>query len=354
VLQKLRQFQELGHQVIFLIGDFTGMIGDPTGKTETRPPLTREEIEINAETYKTQVFKILDPEQTEIRFNSEWMSEMSGADMVELAGKYTVARMLERDDFKQRFREGRSISIHEFLYPLVQGHDSVALEADVELGGTDQLFNLLVGRQLQRDAGQSPQIVLTTPLLEGTDGKEVDGEIVGQKMSKSLGNYIGINEPPGEIFGKIMSISDELMWRYYELLSDRSRAEIAELEAGHAMAAKKALGEEVTARYHDEEAARAAREAWDAQFSRGEVPDDMPRFSLPADADRGTLWIGYALQQANLAQSTSEAIRLVKGGGVKLDDVVVEEKDTQLEPGNTYVVRVGKRRWAEIEVVDPG
>ncbi len=345
VLQKLRQFQELGHQVIFLIGDFTAMIGDPTGKSETRKPLTAEEVKANADTYTAQVFKILDPERTEIAFNSQWMGEMSASDLIQLAGKFTVARMLERDDFKKRYTEGRAISVHEFLYPLVQAYDSVALRADVELGGTDQLFNLLVGRQIQRDYGLSPQIVLTVPLLEGTDGRMVDGALVGAKMSKSLGNYVGISEPPNEIYGKLMSISDELMRRYVLLLSDRVLDDFAPM---HPMDAKRSLAEELTARYHSASEAVAARAGWDAQFSKRQEPDDIPEVTV--QADNGQIWVAHAIVKAGLAQSTSEVIRLIKGGGIKIDGEPVTDRKLQLDVGTTRTLKVGKRRWARITV----
>jgi len=348
VLQKLRQFQELGHQVIFLIGDFTARIGDPTGKSETRKPLSEEDVRVNSETYTEQVFKILDREKTEIAFNSPWMGAMSATDLIKLAAQHTVARMLERDDFKKRYTEGRSISVHEFLYPLVQAYDSVALHADVEIGGTDQLFNLLVGRQIQKEYGQAAQCVLTVPLLEGLDGHMEDGVLVGAKMSKSLDNFIGISEAPSEIFGKLMSISDELMWRYYELLSNSNVEQIAQLKAGHPMDAKKGLASELTARYHGANAAKEAFQRWQAQFSRREVPEDMPEMTLQSEA--GELWIGALLKDAFLAPSTSEAIRLVKGGGVKIDGEAVTDKDLKLAIGE-YIFKVGKRRWAKITVV---
>ncbi|OIP44510.1 MAG: tyrosine--tRNA ligase [Deltaproteobacteria bacterium CG2_30_63_29] len=348
VLQKLRQFQELGHQVIFLIGDFTARIGDPTGKSETRKPLSEEDVRVNSETYTEQVFKILDREKTEIAFNSTWMGAMSATDLIKLAAQHTVARMLERDDFKKRYTEGRSISVHEFLYPLVQAYDSVALHADVEIGGTDQLFNLLVGRQIQKEYGQAAQCVLTVPLLEGLDGHMEDGVLVGAKMSKSLDNFIGISEAPSEIFGKLMSISDELMWRYYELLSNSNVEQIAQLKAGHPMDAKKGLASELTARYHGANAAKEAFQRWQAQFSRREVPEDMPEMTLQSEA--GELWIGALLKDAFLAPSTSEAIRLVKGGGVKIDGEAVTDKDLKLAIGE-YIFKVGKRRWAKITVV---
>jgi len=319
VLRKLRHFQDLGHHVLFLVGDFTARIGDPTGKSETRKPLSEEEIAANAQTYTEQVFKILDPERTEIVFNSQWMGEMSASGLISLAAHYTVARILERDDFKKRFTQGRSISIHEFLYPLVQGYDSVALRADVELGGTDQLFNLLVGRQLQKDFGQPSQIVLTVPLLEGIDAREEEGQIVGAKMSKSLGNYIGIAEAADTIYGKLMSISDALMWRYTQLLSNISATEEARRRAGHPMDAKHALAEEITSAFHGTTAARAAKEAWIAQFSRREVPDDIPCIDLNCDPEATTLWIAHVLTRAQLAPSTSEARRLLQSGAVKID-----------------------------------
>lgn len=342
VLNKLRQFQDLGHQVIFLIGDFTAQIGDPSGKSATRPPLSKEQVLANAETYKEQVFKILDPAKTEIRFNSEWMDKMTAVDMVRLAAKYTVARILERDDFHKRYTENRPIAIHEFLYPLTQGYDSVALECDVELGGTDQKFNLLVGRDMLREYGLSPQAVITMPILEGLDGV--------QKMSKSLGNYIGIFEAPNEMFGKIMSISDDLMWRWFELLSFRSLEDIAELKAQAAAGRnprdiKFELAHELVARFHDEAAALAAQEAFVSRFAKGEIPEDIEEISL-----RGVSGIAHVLKEAGLVDSTSEAFRQIKQGAVKIDGEKVQDKDLQLPVGFSGIVQVGKRRIARVKI----
>ncbi|MEM9303345.1 MAG: tyrosine--tRNA ligase [Pseudomonadota bacterium] len=345
VINKMRQFQDLGHEVIFLIGDFTGMIGDPSGKSATRPPLTREEVEANATTYKEQVFKILDPERTEIRFNSEWFGAMSAADMIRLAGKHTVARMLERDDFRKRYAEERPIAIHEFLYPLVQGYDSVALKCDVEMGGTDQKFNLLVGRQLQGTEGMDPQIILTMPLLEGLDGVN--------KMGKSLGNYIGINEAPEDIFGKVMKISDELMWRYFDLLSFRSNAELTafrdRVAAGeNPRDIKFELGKELVARFHDAASAERAQQGFIDRFSKGALPDDMPEVTVSGDGD--TLPIAFVLKQAQLTASTSEAMRMVKQGAVRIDGERVEDPRQTLTKGTTAVLQVGKRRVARVTI----
>ena len=346
LLNKMRAFQEQGHQVTFLIGDFTGMIGDPTGKSETRPALTREQVEDNARSYEAQVYKVLDADKTTVRFNSEWLGKLSSADMIQLAAKHTVARMLERDDFAKRYKSGQPIAIHEFMYPLTQGYDSVALKADVELGGTDQKFNLLVGRQLQQAYGQVPQIVMTVPLLEGLDGVN--------KMSKSLGNYIGITEPPGEIFGKLMKISDELMWRYFELLSFRPLAEIDGLKAAVADGrnprdVKFELGRELVDRFHGAGAGQAAQEAFVAQFQQGGLPDDMPEVALtPPDADGVPL--ANALKDAGLVASTSEAFRMLKQGAVKLDQQRVDDKSLRLTPGSTLIAQVGKRRFARISI----
>jgi tyrosyl-tRNA synthetase len=339
LINKLRHFQELGHHVMFLIGDFTGMIGDPTGKNATRPPLSREQIKQNALTYQDQVFKILDPEKTEICFNSTWFDSLGAAGMIRLAAQHTVARMLERDDFAKRYAANQPIAIHEFLYPLCQGYDSVAMQADVELGGTDQKFNLLVGRELQKHYGQTPQCILTMPLLEGLDGVN--------KMSKSLGNYIGIAEPPREIFGKLMSISDELMWRYYELLSFRSSNEIAQLKRDVAEGAnprdiKISLAQELVARFHGQDAARAALEDFLARFQRGAIPDDMPELSLPAGP------VAQVFKHAGLVARTSEALRLIDGGGVRIDGVKIEDRALQLQAGSTIVLQVGKRKFARI------
>jgi tyrosyl-tRNA synthetase len=345
ILTKMRQFQELGHEVVFLIGDFTGLIGDPTGKSATRPPLSREEIEVNAATYREQVFKILDPERTRVEFNSTWMSPMNAADLVRLASRYTVARMLERDDFQKRYSSQRPIAIHEFLYPLVQGYDSVALRADVELGGTDQRFNLLVGRQLQENFGQPPQTVITLPLLEGTDGV--------QKMSKSLNNYIGINESPKEMFGKLMSISDSLMWRYFDLLSLRPTAELEALrqatESGrNPRDVKFELAEELVDRFHGAGEGARQRSEFVARFSVGVLPDDIPEISLPVGAQG--LVITALLKQAGLVASTSEARRLIKQGGVKVDDQKVSDEDLVIMAGASHVVTVGKRRISRVKL----
>lgn len=346
LLQKLRQFQQLGHEVYFLIGDFTGMIGDPTGKSETRKALTRDDVLRNAETYKDQVFKILDPEKTKVVFNSEWLSPLQASDLIALAAKYTVARMLEREDFHNRFANQQPISIHEFLYPLIQGYDSVALQADIELGGTDQKFNLLVGRELQRGWGQAPQTVITMPLLEGLDGIN--------KMSKSLGNYIGINESPDDIFGKIMSITDELMVRYYELLSDLSLDELGKLQNGlrdgtiHPMEAKKALGRELVARYHGSLEADAAVENFVRRFRDNQVPEEMADIAL--DCDAGTMLLCKALAEAGLVKSNSEGRRTILQGGVKVDSEKVADENCELYKGKEYVIQVGKRRFARIRV----
>lgn len=342
LVNKLRQFQDLGHEVMFLIGDFTAMIGDPTGKSATRPPLTRDEVLENAKTYEHQIFKILDPEKTTVLFNSSWMGAMSAADMIQLAAKHTVARMLERDDFSKRYKGGQSIAVHEFLYPLVQGYDSVAMKADVELGGTDQKFNLLVGRQLQEAYGQKPQVTLTMPILEGLDGV--------QKMSKSLGNYIGITDAPDEMFGKLMSISDDLMWRYFELLSFRPMSEIeefkAQIEAGtNPRDIKFLLGEELVGRFHSAGDGAKARDNFIARFQKGAMPDDMPEKTL--DAGDG-LALANLLKEAGLVQSTSEAMRMVKQGAVKIDGERVEDSAQVFTSGFVGVCQVGKRRFARV------
>lgn len=345
LIQKLKQFQDLGHRVVFLIGDFTGMIGDPTGKSETRKALTKEDVLRNAETYKEQVFKILDPEKTVVDFNSRWMSEMDAAGMIQLASRYTVARMLERDDFNKRYTGQQPIAIHEFMYPLVQGYDSVALEADVELGGTDQKFNLLVGRELQKQEGQRPQSVLTMPLLEGLDGVN--------KMSKSLNNYIGITEPAKEIYGKVMSISDELMIRYYELVSDVDNATYKKIAAGvrgeeggaHPMESKKALARELVARFHGTAAADEAAEGFVQQFKQKEIPDDIPEITLPAG---DPIWVCKVLSEAGLVKSNGEARRLVKQGGVKINGEKVIDGDLEVSAEGEIVVQAGKRRFARV------
>jgi len=339
VLNKMRQLQDLGHQVIFLIGDFTSMIGDPSGRNTTRPPLTREQIEANAQTYYRQASLVLDPEKTEIRYNSEWSDPLGARGMIQLAAKYTVARMMERNDFAERFKAGTPISVHEFLYPLMQGYDSVALKSDLELGGTDQKFNLLVGRALQGEYGQEPQCILTMPLLEGLDGVE--------KMSKSKGNYIGIAEPANDMFAKLLSISDTLMWKYFTLLSFRSEAEIAKLKAEveggrNPKDAKVLLAKEITTRFHSAAAADVA-EADFQNRARGGVPNDILAVSLTG----APLGIGALLKQANLAPSSSEALRLVDGGGVRIDGTVISDKGLKL-PAGTYVVQVGKRKFARV------
>jgi len=343
LISKLRQFQDLGHHVIFLIGDFTGLIGDPTGKNATRPPLTREQIADNAKTYQAQVFKILDAGKTEIAFNSTWMDKLSSADMIKLAAKYNVARMLERDDFGKRYKSGQSIAIHEFLYPLVQGYDSVALRADLELGGTDQKFNLLVGRELQKDYGQPSQCILTMPLLEGLDGVN--------KMSKSLGNYVGIAESPEQIFGKLMSISDELMWRYIELLSFESLATIRnwkqEVEGGrNPRDIKVAFAQEIVARFHDRAGAQKALSDFEARFKQGEVPEDIQEMVI--DTAGESLALSQVLKQAGLTASTSEAMRMIEQGGVKVNGEKVSDKALKLSSGGPFVLQVGKRRFAKV------
>ena len=334
LLYKLRQFQELGHKVFFLIGDFTGMIGDPSGVSETRRPLTREEVLSNAATYERQVFKILDPSKTEVVFNSQWMSKMSGQEIIHLCAKYTVARMLEREDFKKRYTTGHSIGIHEFLYPLVQGYDSVMLKADVEVGGTDQRFNLLVGRDLQKEYGQEPQVVVTMPLLEGLDGVK--------KMSKSQKNYVGIEESPKEIFGKIMSIDDQLMIRYYELLTSQ---DIDAVRAAHPMEAKKKLAEEIIERFYDRGAAVKAREEFEGVFSdRNSLPADIPEYTIP-DEKR---WLPHILTASGMTKSNGEAVRLIKEKAVEIDGVKVLHSDMELQPGQVQIIKIGKRRFVKI------
>jgi tyrosyl-tRNA synthetase len=346
LLNKLRTFQDLGHEVIFLIGDFTGMIGDPTGKNVTRQPLSREQVLENARSYEAQIYKVLDQRHTRIEFNSRWLGALSAADLVGLAAKHTVARMLERDDFSRRYRDGQPIAIHEFLYPLIQGYDSVVLKADVELGGTDQKFNLLVGRQLQQAFGQPPQVVITMPILEGLDGV--------QKMSKSLGNYVGINEPADEIFGKVMSISDELMWRWFELLSREPQAKIAHFRRDVAQGAnprdvKFELARELVGRFHGPSAANDAMREFIARFQRGALPDDLPEQTVHA-AGAGGIALLALLKQAGLAKSTSEAQRLVGQGAVRVDQQRVSDPGLTLKAGASYVIQVGKRRVARITV----
>jgi tyrosyl-tRNA synthetase len=343
LLQKLKHFQDLGHDIYFLIGDFTGMIGDPTGKSETRKALTREDVARNAESYKEQVFKVLDPSKTKVVFNSQWLAKLDSFDMIRLASELTVARMLEREDFKVRFREGNPISIHEFMYPLIQGYDSVALEADVELGGTDQLFNLLMGRDIQRSRGQEPQVVLTVPLLEGLDGVN--------KMSKSLGNYIGVSESANDIYGKVLSASDDLMFRYYDLLSDLSRDEIAalrsEMESGklHPKEVKKQLARELTARFHSPEAAQQAEANFEKVFTKGGLPDDIPEKKIEADED---IWLPQLLVDLEMVKSTSDGRRMIKQNAVSLDGEKVTDMKKNVSPQGEILIKVGKRRFCKV------
>lgn len=343
LLQKLKHFQDLGHDVYFLIGDFTGMIGDPTGKSETRKALTVEQVAKNAESYKEQVFKILDPDRTQVVFNSTWLGKLDSYDMIRLASELTVARMFEREDFRTRFETGKPISIHEFLYPLIQGYDSVELQADVELGGTDQLFNVLMGRDLQRSRGQEPQVVLTLPLLEGLDGVN--------KMSKSLGNYIGITEPADSIYGKVLSISDDLMFRYYDLLSDLSRSEIAVLKAqlangeAHPKEVKKRLARELTARFHSPAAAVAAEENFEKVFQKGGLPDVIPEIRLAANGD---IWVPQLLVDAGLVTSTSDGRRMIQQGAVSLDGERVGDQGLKVQAAGEILVKVGKRRFCRV------
>ena len=345
LINKLRQFQALGHEILFLIGDFTGMIGDPTGKNITRKPLTREDVMANAATYEHQIYKILDPEKTTVLFNSQWMGAMNAADLIQVAARHTVARMLERDDFSKRYAANQPIAIHEFLYPLIQGYDSVAMKADVELGGTDQKFNLLVGRELQKHYGQKPQVILTMPILEGLDGV--------QKMSKSLDNYIGISEPADEMFGKLMSVSDELMWRYFELLSFRPLQEIERLQQDvqqgmNPRDVKFQLGQEIVERFHDKAAAENALAAFIARFQKGAMPDEMPELSI--DANGGEIKIANLLKDASLTGSTSDAFRLIKQGAVRIDGERITDKGLSIAAGNTHVFQVGKRRFARVTI----
>ena len=346
LINKMRQFQELGHEVIFLIGDFTGMIGDPSGKNATRAPLTQEDVITNARTYEEQIFKILNPDKTRVMFNSRWMNKLGPADLIHLAATHTVARMLERDDFHKRYSNGQPIAIHEFLYPLLQGYDSVAMRADVELGGTDQKFNLLVGRELQKHYGQKPQIVLTMPILEGLNGVE--------KMSKSLNNYIGIHDPPEDMFGKLMSISDALMWRYLELLSFRPMSEIntwkQEVAQGlNPRDVKFRLGEELVARFHGAAAARQAQDAFVQRFQKGALPENMPEMELPAR--EGGVPIANLLKEAGLTSGTSEAMRMIKQGAVRIDGERLEDRSLSVSQGSSHVYQVGKRRFARVTVV---
>lgn len=346
LINKLKQFQDFGHQVLFLIGDFTGMIGDPTGKNVTRKPLTREDVMINAKTYEEQIFKILDPAKTQVMFNSDWMNAMTSADLIQLAAKHTVARMLERDDFNKRYKGGQPIAIHEFLYPLVQGYDSVAMRADVELGGTDQKFNLLVGRQLQEIYGQKPQVVMTMPILEGLDGV--------QKMSKSLNNYIGIADSPDDMFGKLMSISDELMWRYYELLSFRPMSEISSWledckQGANPRDYKVKLAQEIIERFHDAAAAHKALESFEARFQQGAMPDVIDELKVRIDGN--TYSIANLLKDAGLTSSTSEAIRMINQGAVKIDGEKVSDPKLLIEAGSEHVYQVGKRKFMRVNLI---
>ncbi|HPU79146.1 tyrosine--tRNA ligase [Accumulibacter sp.] len=345
LINKLRHFQDLGHHVMFLIGDFTGMIGDPTGKNVTRPPLSRDQIVDNARTYQEQVFRILDPEKTEICFNSVWFEPFGASGMIRLAALHTVARMLERDDFAKRYRSGQPIAVHELLYPLCQGYDSVAMKADVELGGTDQKFNLLVGRELQKHFGQAPQCILTMPLLEGLDGVN--------KMSKSLGNYVGISEPPGDMFGKLMSVSDELMWRYFELLSFRSTLEIEGLRqqcvsGRNPRDIKVLLAQEIVERFHGAIAATRALADFDARFRQGAMPDDIPEVSLPAATP--PLTIAQVLKLSGLTASTSEALRMIDQGGVRIDGSRIDDRHLVLAVNGCFVLQVGKRKYARVRI----
>ncbi len=347
LINKLRQFQQQGHEILFLIGDFTGMIGDPTGKNVTRKPLTPEQVQDNAKTYQEQVFKILNPERTQIVFNSTWLNRMSPAELIQLAAKHTVARMLERDDFSKRYKNGQPIAIHEFLYPLIQGYDSVALKADVELGGTDQKFNLLVGRQLQEIYGQKPQVVMTMPILEGLDGV--------QKMSKSLNNYIGVADSPDDMFGKVMSISDDLMWRYFELLSFRGNVEIESWKNQCAQGknprdCKVTLALEIVERFHGAESAQQALAGFEARFQRGALPDDLPEVKLTLPPEHAAYPIANLLKDAGLTASTSEAMRMIKQGAVKLDQEKVSDPKLDLAPGTCVVLQVGKRKFARVVI----
>lgn len=343
LLNKMRQLQELGHEVMFLVGDFTGMIGDPSGKNETRPPLTREQVQENALTYQKQVLKVLDPNKTKIMFNSQWGDKLTAVDLIKLAATHTVARMLERDDFHKRFTSEQPIAIHEFLYPLLQGYDSVAMRADIELGGTDQKFNLLMGRELQKQSGQKPQVIITLPLLPGLDGIK--------KMSKSLGNYIGIDESAEQIFGKVMSISDETMWLWFELVSFRSIAEIQKLrdDVNNGMNprdVKFLLGEEIAARFHSADAAKAARDNFIAQFQKGQMPDNMPEVELVTDG-KG-MSIAHIIKESQLSESTSEAMRLLQQGAVRVDGEKILHKNLHIEAKKTFILQVGKRRFAKV------
>jgi len=355
LLTRMRRFQDFGHQVVFLIGDFTALIGDPSGKNTTRPALTRDEVKVNAKTYQEQVFKVLDQAKTQVRFNSEWLDKLGTEGMIRLAARYSVQRMLERDDFKKRFRENRSISIHEFLYPLLQGYDSVALKSDVELGATDQLFNLLVGRQLMKEEGLEPQVIMTGPILEGLDAKLVDGKITGDKMSKSLDNYVGISEAPEQIYGKLMSITDDLMWRYYELLSSRTLKELAELKDKvtrgevHPKAAKSGFAQEMAARFHDEESGRKAMQAWEERYSQKKISaEDQPLVEVSLGG-APKLLLAKALAEAKLVASVTEARKLMGQGGVRVNGEKVSDPKAELEAGE-HLVQVGKHKSARLKL----
>jgi len=352
LLNKMRQFQELGHEVVFIVGDFTAQIGDPSGRSSTRPVPTRDEILEGARTYAEQAFKILDRDRTQIVYNGEWLGKMAFDAVIRLAGKYTLARMMERDDFKRRWAEHQSISLHELLYPLAQAYDSVVLECDVELGGTDQLFNLLVGREIMREMGQRPQIVMTTPILEGINARSEDGKIVGAKMSKSLDNYVGVAEPPKEQFGKLMSISDDLMWRYYELLSAEPVLEVERRKRACAAGdmnprdAKIALSKEIVTLYHDAEQADAAEASWLAQFSNRQVPDDMPEHEVTLDED--AVWVPKLLSDIGLVKSSSDGRRRIQQGGVEIDGDRITDPQAKLPKGRRYIIKAGKRSWAAV------
>ena len=355
LLTRMRRFQDFGHQVVFLIGDFTALIGDPSGKNTTRPALTRDEVKVNAKTYQEQVFKVLDASKTQVRFNSEWLDKLGTEGMIRLAARYSVQRMLERDDFKKRFRENRSISIHEFLYPLLQGYDSVALKSDVELGATDQLFNLLVGRQLMKEEGMEPQVIMTGPILEGLDAKLVDGKITGDKMSKSLDNYVGISEAPEQIYGKLMSITDDLMWRYYELLSSRTLKELAELKDKvargevHPKAAKSGFAQEMAARFHDEESGRKAMQAWEERYSQKKISaEDQPLVEVSLGG-APKVPLAKALAEAKLVASVTEARKLMGQGGVRVNGEKVSDPKAELEAGE-HLVQVGKHKSARLKL----
>jgi tyrosyl-tRNA synthetase len=355
LLTRMRRFQDFGHQVVFLIGDFTALIGDPSGKNVTRPALTREEVKVNAKTYQEQVFKVLDASKTQVRFNSEWLDKLGTEGLIRVAARYSVQRMMERDDFKKRFRENRSISIHEFLYPLLQGYDSVALKADVELGATDQLFNLLVGRQLMKEEGMEPQVIMTGPILEGLDAKLVDGKITGDKMSKSLDNYVGISEAPEQIYGKLMSITDDLMWRYYELLSSRTLKELAELKEKvargevHPKAAKSGFAQEMAARFHDEESGRKAMQAWEERYSQKKISaEDQPLVEVSLGG-APKLLLAKALAEAKLVASVTEARKLMGQGGVRVNGEKVSDPKHELEAGE-HLVQVGKHKSARLKL----